>query len=76
MLKTKIQTLATATSPNFKMAMGDGYTTVSIGPDHNKQLMFKTSDLDEFVTLVNAGNILWSRAKDTEKRANEPADQA
>lgn len=69
-IKSKIQTLATLNSTNLRLSMGDGYTTLSVGPAHTQSLMLKTDLLQELVDLVNHGKTVWGQAKEIEKTAN------
>jgi hypothetical protein len=69
-VKSKIQTLATVSSDNFKVSMGDGYTTLSVAPGHTQSIMVKTDQLDEFVALLNHAKEVWAKAKSVEQAAN------
>lgn len=70
MLKSKIQTSALISSDNFRLSMGDGYTVISLAPNHHQQIMVKTDQLDEFVEIINHAKSVWVKAKVVEKDNN------
>lgn len=70
MITTKAQISVEAKSANFKFAMGDGYTIISINPNGTHQLMVKTADLPELVDTAVTALASWKNMKAEEKRIN------
>lgn len=55
---------------DYRLKVGDGYTTFSIDPHGNKTVMFKTADLAVLASLFLEATAQWKHAKQVEVETN------